>query len=60
MIKTLLVGAVLGFIGKKLYDKGSLDPFIERASGTVDSLAESAGLGRSLRKAKAGSTGPVS
>ena len=31
MIKRLLVGAALGVFGKKLYDEGKLDPYIEKA-----------------------------
>lgn len=31
MIKTLVVGAALGVMGKKLYDQGKLDPWIDRA-----------------------------
>lgn len=31
MIKTLLTGAALGFIGKKLYDEGKLDSAIDTA-----------------------------
>jgi hypothetical protein len=36
MIRQLLVGAALGFIGKKLYDKGALDPYIARAKEAFD------------------------
>jgi hypothetical protein len=36
MIRKLLAGAVLGFIGKKLYDKRALDPYIERAKEAFD------------------------
>ena len=31
MIKTLIVGAVLGYYGKKLYDEGKLDPYLAEA-----------------------------
>jgi hypothetical protein len=31
MIKRLLIGAVLGVIGKKMYDEGRLDPYIAKA-----------------------------
>ncbi len=40
MIKTLLTGAVLGIVGKKLYDEGKLDPFIAK----VKAKAEEQGL----------------
>jgi hypothetical protein len=36
MIRKLLVGAALAFIGKKLYDKGALDPYIARAKEAFD------------------------
>lgn len=28
MLKTLITGAALGYLGKKLYDEGSLDKYI--------------------------------
>jgi hypothetical protein len=37
MLKTLITGAALGYLGKKLYDEGSLDPYISRAK---EKLAE--------------------
>lgn len=40
MIRALLAGAVIGIIGKKLFDEGKLDPYIE----TLQSKAEEAGL----------------
>ena len=41
MIRNLLVGAALGFIGKKLYDNGTLDPYIVRAKGALDEFQAS-------------------
>jgi hypothetical protein len=35
MIKRLLIGAVLGVVGKKLYDQGKLDPYIAKAKATL-------------------------
>lgn len=31
MLKTLLAGAVLGYLGKRLYDEGKLQPYIAKA-----------------------------
>lgn len=36
MIKRLLIGAVLGVLGKKLYDEGKLDPYIAKAKAKLD------------------------
>ena len=36
MIKRLLIGAVLGFVGKKFYDEGKLDPYIAKAKAKLD------------------------
>ena len=36
MIKRLLVGAVLGILGKKFYDEGKLDPYIAKAKAKLD------------------------
>ena len=52
MIKRLLIGAALGVFGKKLYDEGKLDPYIEKAK---EKLAEQGFHGRSTA---AGSEAP--
>ena len=36
MIKRLLIGVVLGVLGKKLYDDGKLDPYIAKAKSKLD------------------------
>jgi hypothetical protein len=36
MIKRLLIGAVLGVLGKKFYDEGKLDPYIAKAKAKFD------------------------
>ncbi len=36
MIKRLLIGAALGFFGKKLYDERKLDPYIVKAKAKFD------------------------
>jgi hypothetical protein len=40
MIKALLAGAVIGIVGKKLFDEGKLDPYVE----SLKSKAEEFGL----------------
>lgn len=40
MIKALLAGAVIGIVGKKLFDEGKLDPYVE----SLTSKAEEFGL----------------
>jgi len=50
VIRALLAGAVIGIIGKKLFDEGKLDPYIE----TLQSKAEEAGL--PIRSAKQAAT----
>ena len=42
MLRTLLAGAALGFIGKKLYDEGKLDPYIAKAKGKLGDIAPDA------------------
>lgn len=37
MIRNLLIGAALGYVGKKLFDEGKLDPYIAQVK---DKLAE--------------------
>ena len=36
MIKRMLIGAVLGFLGKKFYDEGKLDPYIAKAKAKLE------------------------
>ncbi|MBO9576411.1 MAG: hypothetical protein J7494_11775 [Sphingobium sp.] len=40
MIKTLIVGAALGFFSKKLYDEGKFDPYLSRMKETIDGIAQ--------------------
>ena len=42
MIKRLLIGTVLGVLGKKFYDEGRLDPYIARARSELDKLGAAA------------------
>jgi hypothetical protein len=56
MIRTILVGAVLGFIGKKLYDNGSLDPLIAKASERAEGFADALGVSPTKSKATPAST----
>ena len=46
MIKALLAGAVIGIVGKKLFDEGKLDPYVE----SLKSKAEEFGLPISSKK----------
>jgi hypothetical protein len=39
MLKTLLAGATLGYLGKKLYDEGKLDPYVEKAKSKLNALS---------------------
>lgn len=43
MIKGLLVGAAIGYFGKKLYDDGKLDPYLERARSKLEEAGGTAG-----------------
>jgi hypothetical protein len=48
VIRALLAGAVIGIIGKKLFDEGKLDPYLE----SLQSKAEELGLpARSVKQA---------
>jgi len=40
MIGKLLVGVALGFVGKKLYDEGKLDPYLNRAREKLDEFSK--------------------
>jgi hypothetical protein len=51
MINRLLVGAVLGVIGKKLYDEGKLDPYIARAKAKLEEQGLTAESATSPNKA---------
>lgn len=43
MIKTLLVGVALGYVGKKLYDEGKLDPYIAKAKDKLEQAVAGSG-----------------
>lgn len=46
MLKTLITGAALGYLGKKLYDEGTLDPYIARAREALNDYREKAGAAK--------------
>lgn|GEM_PF-2548766 len=52
MIKRLLVGAALGFLGKKLYDEGKLDPYIAKAKDKLDTFSASDPMAAARRSSK--------
>ena len=56
MIKTLLAGAVLGIVGKKLYDEGKLDPFIAKVKATAEEQGLTGETGKGAAPAAEAST----
>jgi hypothetical protein len=41
MIKALLAGAVIGIVGKKLFDEGKLDPYVESFKSKAEEFERS-------------------